>query len=70
VIDKLGYKRKLVEVDNAILANAAFLDQIVANPEIFENNPGEEGDEGEGEDGIGESLDGPRVESEGLPANR
>jgi carnosine N-methyltransferase len=60
VIDELGYKRKLVQVDNAIIANAAFLDQIVANPEIFENGPGE--DEGE----FGEARD----ELEGLPANR
>jgi carnosine N-methyltransferase len=65
VIDKLDYKRKLVEVDNAILANAAFLDQIVANPEIFENDPGE--DEGEFEESLDEP---PRDGLEGLPANR
>lgn len=29
-------------MDNAILANAAFLKQIAANPEIFENNPEED----------------------------
>ena len=61
MIDELGYKRKLVEVDEAILANAAFLNQIVANPEIFENYPAED------EEAFGESLDGPRDESEGLP---
>ncbi|EPS96381.1 hypothetical protein FOMPIDRAFT_1038167 [Fomitopsis schrenkii] len=31
----LGYKEKLAEADRAILANAEFLNQIVANPEIF-----------------------------------
>jgi carnosine N-methyltransferase len=65
VIDQLGYKQKLVEVDDAILANAAFLNQIVANPEIFENNPAED-EEGFG----GESLNESRGESEGLQANR
>ncbi|KAH9955366.1 N2227-domain-containing protein [Russula dissimulans] len=45
LIEQLGYKQKLAEVDDAILANAAFLNRIVANPEIFENSPGE--DQGE-----------------------
>ncbi|KAF8497391.1 hypothetical protein F5888DRAFT_1588475, partial [Russula emetica] len=35
LIEQLGYKQKLAEVDDAILANAAFLNQIVANPAIF-----------------------------------
>jgi carnosine N-methyltransferase len=34
----VGYKQKLQEVDNAILKNAKFLNQIVANPEIFGHN--------------------------------
>ncbi|KAG5651466.1 hypothetical protein H0H81_008551 [Sphagnurus paluster] len=35
ILDKLGYKQKLDDVDTAIRANAEFLSQIVANPEIF-----------------------------------
>jgi carnosine N-methyltransferase len=34
-LERIGYKQKLADVDEAILANANFLDQIVANPEIF-----------------------------------
>ncbi|KAI0249309.1 N2227-domain-containing protein [Lactifluus subvellereus] len=58
ILDQLGYKRKLAEVDDAILANAAFLNQIVANPEIFENNPGDDGKD------FGESLDEPQDEGD------
>lgn len=35
ILERLGYKQKLDEVDDAILANAKFLNQIIANPEIF-----------------------------------
>ncbi|GJE86375.1 N2227 domain-containing protein [Phanerochaete sordida] len=35
LLTAIGYKTKLHEVDEAILANAEFLKQIVANPEIF-----------------------------------
>ncbi|GBE83482.1 Carnosine N-methyltransferase [Sparassis crispa] len=35
LLDDLGYKEKLAEADRAILMNATFLNQIVANPEIF-----------------------------------
>ncbi|KAI0922653.1 hypothetical protein AcW1_002757 [Taiwanofungus camphoratus] len=35
LLETLGYKTKLAEADRAILANADFLNQIVANPEIF-----------------------------------
>ena len=35
LLDSIGYRRKLQEIDNAILANANFLNKIVANPEIF-----------------------------------
>jgi carnosine N-methyltransferase len=58
LIEQLGYKRKLSQVDDAILANAAFLNQIVANPEIFENggpSESEEGGDGDGDDDIGET---------------
>ncbi|KAI0062566.1 N2227-domain-containing protein [Artomyces pyxidatus] len=35
LLEGLGYKEKLASVDDAILVNASFLAQIVANPEIF-----------------------------------
>ncbi|KAJ8593712.1 N2227-domain-containing protein [Rhizopogon salebrosus TDB-379] len=35
LLDSLGYRHKLQEVDRAILVNAEFLNLIVANPEIF-----------------------------------
>ncbi|KAG1730248.1 N2227-domain-containing protein [Suillus paluster] len=35
LLDSLGYRQKLQEVDKAILANAEFLKLVVANPEIF-----------------------------------
>ena len=34
-LERIGYKQKLADVDEAILANANFLDKIIANPEIF-----------------------------------
>ena len=49
-------------MDNAILANAAFLNQIVAHPEIFENGPEED------EEGLGECV--AETPDEGLLANR
>ncbi|KAF8834496.1 N2227-domain-containing protein [Paxillus ammoniavirescens] len=49
LLDAIGYKKKLHEVDTAILANADFLNRIVANPEIFGHDlsAGEYGDEDE-----------------------
>jgi carnosine N-methyltransferase len=35
VLSGLGYKEKLDAIDKAILVNANFLAQIVADPEIF-----------------------------------
>ena len=35
VLSGLGYKEKLEAIDKAILVNASFLAQIVAEPEIF-----------------------------------
>jgi hypothetical protein len=35
MLEKLGYKEKLSKVDNAIHTNAKFLDDLVADPEIF-----------------------------------
>ncbi|KZT00712.1 N2227-domain-containing protein [Laetiporus sulphureus 93-53] len=52
LLDGLGYKAKLAEADRAVLANAEFLNQIVANPDIFgheldeEERPLEENNEG------------------------
>ncbi|KAF8263276.1 N2227-like protein-domain-containing protein [Lactarius quietus] len=52
LLEQLGYKRKLAAVDDAILTNAAFLNQIIANPAIFENDiPGAEEDNEETFDG-------------------
>jgi len=35
LLDSIGYRCKLQEIDAAILANADFFHKIVANPEIF-----------------------------------
>jgi carnosine N-methyltransferase len=35
ILENLGYKQKLADVDVAIQANAHFLGQIIENPEIF-----------------------------------
>ncbi|KAL0945887.1 hypothetical protein HGRIS_012171 [Hohenbuehelia grisea] len=40
ILDTLGYKDKLDAVDKAILVNAEFLNQIVADPEIFGHDLG------------------------------
>ena len=42
LLDKLGYKKRLDEVDNAIITNANLLLQIVDDPEIFQNDVGDE----------------------------
>ena len=48
LLDTLGYKQKLEEVDKAILVNADFLAQIVSEPEIFGHDlEEEEGEKGE-----------------------
>lgn len=50
LLAQLGYKKKLDEVDSAILANANFLGKIVDNPEIFghdiDSNGGKDHTEG------------------------
>ncbi|CAL1709816.1 unnamed protein product [Somion occarium] len=53
----LGYREKLAEVDKAILANAAFLNQVVDNPEIFGHDPDDFDDGGENVDGPTHQLD-------------
>ncbi|KAF9078657.1 hypothetical protein BDP27DRAFT_1197383, partial [Rhodocollybia butyracea] len=35
LLEKLGYKEKLDQVDKAILVNEQFLNKIVVDPEIF-----------------------------------
>ncbi|KAI5996047.1 N2227-domain-containing protein [Pisolithus marmoratus] len=55
LLTKLGYGQKLKDVDKAILANAAFLDKIVENPEIFGHeidDPAGDGDPGETENDV------------------
>ena len=47
LLELIGYRRKLKEIDESILANAQFLHKIVANPEIF----GHDVDAVAGEDG-------------------
>lgn len=42
VLSGLGYKEKLEAIDKAILINASFLSQIVADPEIFGHGGNEE----------------------------
>ena len=39
VLEDIGWKGKLIDIDNAILANARFLSQMVTNPEIFMGGP-------------------------------
>ncbi|KAH9045932.1 N2227-domain-containing protein [Lactarius hengduanensis] len=66
LLEQLGYKRKLADVDDAILANAAFLNQIVANPAIFENGiPGDDEEENDNEG----TLDGSRDEGPSSPGH-
>lgn len=42
LLESLGYKKKIDDVDRAILANAQFITQIVENPEIFGHDLGED----------------------------
>lgn len=54
LLDELGYKTKLAEVDKAIIANAQFVRQMVAEPQIFSEADTDEEDEGDDVDGNGE----------------
>lgn len=67
LLDSVGYRRKLQEIDTAILANADFLHKIVANPEIFGHDVtmGEDGGM-EDEDVTLEDSAGPFKRSAGL----
>ncbi|KAM6501500.1 N2227 domain containing protein [Amanita muscaria] len=55
ILDNLGYKKKLDDVDKAILANAQFVAQIIENPEIFEldADDGEADNNGAADSGAG-----------------
>ena len=46
LLSLLGYKEKLDVVDSAILKNAEFLNQIVADPEIFGHDVDNDDDDG------------------------
>jgi carnosine N-methyltransferase len=50
LLEKLGYKEKLDQVDKAILVNEQFLNKIVVDPEIFggDNEGGDVQDDDEG----------------------
>lgn len=54
LLDELGYKTKLAEVDKAIIANAQFVRQMVAEPQIFSETDTDEEDEADDVDGNGE----------------
>jgi len=57
---KLGYLNKLKQVDEAIIANAQFLGEIIADSDIFGPDIGENGYE----DGVGEELAGDGSQSQ------
>lgn len=62
LLEGLGYKDKLIDIDRAILSNEFFIQQIVANPAIF----AEEDDEGDGDEDETREVDlnggtGPRT---------
>ncbi|KAF5367133.1 hypothetical protein D9758_003878 [Tetrapyrgos nigripes] len=61
LLSSLGYKEKLEEVDKAIITNAEFLKQVVADPEIF----GHDVDDGDDEEtGEGEQVEGRNLSSQ------
>lgn len=45
LLEGLGYKDKLIDIDRAIMANEFFIQQMVANPEIFADDGEEEEEE-------------------------
>ncbi|KAH9911822.1 N2227-domain-containing protein [Epithele typhae] len=45
LLSLLPYKQRITDTDNAILANAQFLDAVIASPEIFSQGPGDAEDE-------------------------
>lgn len=65
LLDSIGYRSKLQEIDTAILANADILHKIVANPEIFGHDV-IVGEGGVGEDVILEDSERPLQRSSGF----
>ncbi|KAK7052931.1 hypothetical protein VNI00_004251 [Paramarasmius palmivorus] len=63
LLASLGYKEKIDAVDKAIIANAQFLNQIVADPEIFGHDVDEQEGEEDGE--VHAEVGTPEVESTG-----
>lgn len=57
VLESIGWKEKLVDIDKAILANARFLSGMVSNPEIFIGLPPAQ-DEGDDEHGMVDAIQG------------
>jgi hypothetical protein len=51
LLEDVGWKNKLDEIDTAIQANARFLRRIVRNPEIFEGGEHVEDEGGDVESG-------------------
>ncbi|KAI0827350.1 N2227-domain-containing protein [Trametes gibbosa] len=49
LLESIGYKERISATDNAIFANAEFLQQLIANPEIFGQEPGPDGQEETGD---------------------
>ena len=39
LLDAIGYKERILDADKAILLNAAFLNDVIASPEIFSHDP-------------------------------
>ncbi|KAK2466532.1 hypothetical protein APHAL10511_001394 [Amanita phalloides] len=58
ILDSLGYKKKIDDVDQAILANDRFVQQIVENPEIFGHELDDESAGAESQPGESHSLTG------------
>ncbi|KAI0311418.1 N2227-like protein-domain-containing protein [Amylostereum chailletii] len=66
LLASIGYKEKLLEADQAILANARFLREIVASPEIF----GIEDEDENEEEGGGDLQERDHAHAHGRPGNR
>ncbi|KAF8582380.1 N2227-domain-containing protein [Ramaria rubella] len=70
LLEEIGWKKKLDEIDTAIQANARFLRNIVISPEIFERRT--DGDnEGEDDDAIDSNLERSRLgaQTSSIPRN-
>ena len=72
LLDSLGYKERILDADKAILANAVFLDAVVASPEIFSADPDDDDPEMRGNDqeDSEDEDDGEPLQGEGLRIDR